>query len=176
MARAAQWLAAQFLHVGLETGDDTLLEWVKKGSSSQDHITGGRKAMEAGFQLSEYWMPGLGGREAWQAHAKHTALVLNQINPHYIRSRPFYPAPGTPMYDSYAKGEWEPLSPCDTLVELKQMIEALDVTSKVCFDHAGNHWTNRNGRLLFSQSYEGYRFPDMKPEVLNLIAEGIASC
>jgi len=164
------------LHVGLETGDDALLKWVKKGSSSQDHITGGKKAMEAGFQLSEYWMPGLGGKEAWQAHAKHTALVLNEINPHYIRSRPFYPAPGTPMYESYAKGEWEPLSTCDTLVELKQMIEALDVTSKVCFDHAGNHWTNRNGRLLFSQSYEGYKFPDMKPAVLNLIAEGIASC
>jgi radical SAM superfamily enzyme YgiQ (UPF0313 family) len=164
------------LHVGLETGDDTLLKRVKKGSTSQDHITGGKKAMEAGFQLSEYWMPGLGGKEAWASHAKNTARVLNEINPHYIRSRPFYPAPGTPMYEAYAKGEWTPLSPCETLVELKHMIEALDVASKVCFDHAGNHWTNRNGRLLLSQSYEGYKFPEMKPAVLKLIEEGIASC
>jgi radical SAM superfamily enzyme YgiQ (UPF0313 family) len=164
------------LHVGLETGDDGLLKWVKKGSSSQDHITGGKKAMEAGFQLSEYWMPGLGGKKAWESHARDTARVLNEINPHFIRSRPFYPAPGTPMYEAYAKGEWAPLSTCETLLELKHMVTALNVTSKVCFDHAGNHWTNRNGRLLFSQSYEGYRFPEMKPAVLELIEEGMASC
>jgi len=163
------------LHVGLETGDDTLLKWVRKGSSSQDHIVGGKKAMAAGFQLSEYWMPGLGGKEGWASHAANTARVLNEINPHYIRSRPFYPAPGTPMYEAYAKGEWVPLSPRETLLELKHMIERLDLTSKVCFDHAGNHWTNRNGRLLFSQSYEGYKFPEMKPTVLELIEEGMAS-
>lgn len=162
------------LHVGLETGDDTLLKWIRKGSSSQDHITGGKKAMEAGFQLSEYWMPGLGGKEAWAAHATQTGRVLNEINPHYIRSRPFYPAPGTPMYEAYTKNEWVPLSPRETLLELKLMVETLEITSKVCFDHAGNHWTNRNGRLLFSQSYEGYKFPDMKPAVLDLIEEGVA--
>jgi radical SAM superfamily enzyme YgiQ (UPF0313 family) len=164
------------LHVGLETGDDKLLKRIKKGASSQDHITGGKRAMEAGFQLSEYWMPGLGGSGMWESHAKETAQVLNEINPHYIRSRPFYPSPGTPIYEECMRGDWPLLSLCETLLELKTMIEALDVTSKVCFDHAGNHWTNRHGRLLFSQSYEGYKFPEKKPVVMDLIEEGIASC
>jgi hypothetical protein len=53
------------------------------------------------------------------------------------------------------------------------MVEELDVTSKICFDHAGNYWRGRNGGLLFTQSYEGYRFPDEKPRVLKLIDEGI---
>ena len=60
--------------------------------------------MAAGFQLSEYWMPGFGRRETmWEAHARHTAEVLNEINPHYIRSRPFFPAPGTPLYTQVRK-------------------------------------------------------------------------
>ena len=161
------------VHVGLETGDDALLKQIKKGVTSEGHIKGGKKAMAAGFQLSEYWMPGLGGIAVWEDHARHTAQVLNEINPHYIRSRPFFPAPGTPLYTQYEDGTFQMLSPNGQLLELKLMIEHLDVTSKVCFDHAGNHWHNRRGGLLFSQSYEGYQFPEEKPLVLALIEEGL---
>jgi len=161
------------LHVGLETGDDALLKKIRKGVSGEEHIDGGRKAIKAGFQLSEYWMPGLGGKEDWENHAKNTALVLNGINPHYIRSRPFSPWPGTPIHDEYEKGTLTLLSPGEVLIELKLLIETLDVNSKVCFDHAGNGWVNRNGHLLFTQSYEGYKFPEEKPRVLELIEEGI---
>jgi radical SAM superfamily enzyme YgiQ (UPF0313 family) len=161
------------LHVGLETGDDALLKKIKKGVTSEGHIKGGKKAMAAGFQLSEYWMPGLGGKDMWEAHAKNTARVLNAINPHYIRSRPFFPSPGSPLFEAQAKGQFRVLSPCEQLVELKLMITELDVTSRVCFDHAGNYWKGGNGGLLFSQSYEGYKFPEQKPRVLELIDEGI---
>ncbi len=161
------------LHVGLETGDKALLNKIKKGITAEGHIKAGKKAMEAGFQLSEYWMPGLGGKQMWEDHARNTARVLNEINPHYIRSRPFYPAPGTPLCQEYDQGEFQPLSPREQLIELKLMVEALDFTARVCFDHAGNHWRAKNGRLLFSQSYEGYQFPQQKPLVLALLEEGI---
>jgi radical SAM superfamily enzyme YgiQ (UPF0313 family) len=161
------------LHVGLETGDDALLKKVKKGVTAAEHIDGGIKAMEAGFQLSEYWMPGLGGKEGWEAHARNTARVLNAINPHYIRSRPFVPSPGTPIFEEFAGGGNRTLTGEEQLEELKVMIEALEVTSKVCFDHAGNYWVDRRGHLLFTQDYEGYRFPDEKSRVLTLIEEGL---
>lgn len=161
------------LHVGLETGDDALLKRVKKGVTGAEHIEGGKKAMEAGFQLSEYWMPGLGGKEGWEAHARNTAKVLKAINPHYIRSRPFVPSPGTPIFEEFSGGGNRILTGEEQLQELKLMIETLEVTSKVCFDHAGNYWQNRKGHLLFTQDYEGYRFPDEKPRVLALIDEGI---
>ncbi|MBN1380528.1 MAG: radical SAM protein [Deltaproteobacteria bacterium] len=161
------------LHVGLETGDDELLKIVKKGVTGQEHIDGGRKAMEAGFQLSEYWMPGLGGKSFWEQHARNTARVLSGMNPHYIRSRPFVPSPGSPIFDSYADKELQLLNGEEQLAELKVMIEELDVTSKVCFDHAGNYWRNKKGYLLFAQDYEGYKFPEQKPKVLSLIEEGL---
>jgi hypothetical protein len=162
------------LHVGLETGDDGLLKRIKKGVTSEGHIRGGKKAVAAGFQLSEYWMPGLGGRAMWEDHARNTARVLNAINPHYIRSRPFFPSPGSPLFEACSSGEFQLLTPWEQLMELKLMISELDVTSKVCFDHAGNCWVGPKGRLLFSQSYEGYQFPHEKPQVLQLIEEGMA--
>ncbi|MDA8138585.1 MAG: radical SAM protein [Desulfobacteraceae bacterium] len=161
------------LHVGLETGDDELLKRVKKGVTAEQHIQAGQKAMAAGFQLSEYWMPGLGGKELWENHAVNTAKVLNQINPHYIRSRPFYTIPGTPMQEAEANGRLQILDAHGQLTELKRMMEELTVTSRVCFDHAGNYWTDRRGNLLFTHSYEGYKFPEEKQKVLDRIQEGL---
>ena len=161
------------LHVGLESGDDTVLNLVRKGSSAKDHVRGGRKALAAGFTLSEYWMPGIGGRALSTGHALNTARVLNDIGPHYIRSRPFHPWPGTPLQAAVARGEVELLTPAEQLRELQQMIGALELEGRVCFDHAANYWQNRRGGLLFSQSYEGYGFPEAKDKVLALITEGL---
>jgi len=163
------------VHIGLETGDDELLEIVHKGVTSAEQIEGGQKAVAAGFQVSEYWMPDLGGRERWRNHAQNTARVLSAINPHYIRSRPFVPRPGTPIFEDYEQGRLHLSSPHERLEELECMIGALDVTSKICFDHAMNAWTDRRGGLLFRQDYEGYKFPEEKPLVLERIREGLAA-
>ncbi|MCP3873514.1 MAG: radical SAM protein [Desulfobacteraceae bacterium] len=160
------------IHIGLETGDAALLKKIKKGATPEDHINGGLKAMTAGFQVSEYWMPGLGGRALSNNHSKHTALVLNKINPHYIRSRPFTPRPGT-LFFKKSGNDLDRQTPKEQLVEIKRMLETLDVTSKICFDHAGNHWTTPNGRLLLNQSYEGYTFPEEKEKLINRIESGI---
>ena len=113
-------------------------------------------------------------RAAWQAHAVNTARVLNAIDPHYIRSRPFRTMPGTPMAEAMANGDFEMLTPTEQLQELRLTIQQLEVTGRVCFDHMGNYWRNPQGRLLFSHSYEGYPFPDAKQQVLDLIDDGLA--
>lgn len=161
------------LHIGLETGDAALLKKIKKGATPEDHVKGGQKAMKAGFQVSEYWMPGLGGRTLSKDHALNTAQVLNQINPHYIRSRPFTPRPGTSLYEKASRNELEQMTPEEQLLEIRKTLEPLNITSRVCFDHAGNYWTAPDGRLLLSQSYEGYQFPQEKENLLGLIEKGI---
>jgi radical SAM superfamily enzyme YgiQ (UPF0313 family) len=160
------------LHVGLES-DDELLEHIDKGVTAEQHIIAGRKAKEAGFEFSAYVMPGLGGRTKSEQHAKNTARVLNEINPHYIRLRPFVPRPNTPLFDEYERGELQISSPHERLRELKTMIEALTVTSRVCFDHMMNGWRKESGELLFTQDDEGYKFPEEKRMVLELIEEGL---
>jgi len=162
------------LHVGLESGNDEVLAVIRKGVTSAELIEGGKKAMEAGFQLSEYWMPGLAGMELWRQHAEDTARVLTAINPHYIRSRPFVPSSRTPIYAELEQGRLKVSSRHERLEELRVTIEGLEVTSRVCFDHMMNSWKNRHGGLLFHQDYEGYKFPEEKKRVLELIQEGLA--
>jgi len=114
---------------------------VQKGATAEEMVLGGRKAIEAGFELSEYVMPGLGGRERWEQHTLGTARVLNDINPHFIRLRTFGVAPGTPLEEKYRRGEFTMQSTEGLLIEVRALIEALDVTSDfVVSDHVMNRY------------------------------------
>ena len=62
----------------------------------------------------------------------------------------------------------------ERLEELRVMIEMLNVTGRICFDHNMNSWTGRNGGMLFQMDYDGYKFPEEKPHVLELIREGLS--
>ncbi len=163
------------LHVGLETGDDELLSYVDKGVTAEEHIAAGRKAIAAGFELSVYVMPGLGGKSRWVQHARNTARVLSAINPHFIRLRPFVPRLNTPMLEAYQRQEYELSSPHERLEEIKLMIENLEVTSRVCFDHNLNtsYWVGDRLIPLMRQDYNGYKFPEEKEAVLELINKGL---
>ncbi len=163
------------LHIGLETGDDELLRIIDKGVTAEEHILAGKKALEAGFQLSEYVMPGLGGRKMSEQHARNTARVLNEINPHFIRFRPFIPSSHTPLLESYRRGEFELTSPHERLREIRLFIDNLEVSSGVCFDHNLNpSYRTENGLTpLLKQDYDGYKFPGEKAAVLELIDKGL---
>ncbi|MDD5095669.1 MAG: radical SAM protein [Dehalococcoidia bacterium] len=161
------------LHVGLESGDDEVLKYVDKGVTAEEHIAAGKKAKEAGFQISAYVMPDLGGRKMSDQHARNTARVLSEINPDYIRLRPFIPNIRTPLGIEYQKGNFDLSSPHERLRELRMMTGDLYVTSHVCFDHFMNSWRTESGGVLFKQDYEGYQFPEEKPRVLELIEEGL---
>ncbi len=163
------------LYVGLETGDDELLKYVDKGVTAAEHIEAGRKALRAGFDLSECIMPGLGGRNMWEQHARNTATVLNHINPQYIGLSPFVPVDQTPLLDAYRSGEFQLTSPHERLREIRLMLESLQVTSRVCFTHPFNASYRSGNRLvpLMKQDYGGYKFPEDKEVVLELIDKGL---
>ena len=126
------------LHVGLETGDPDLLMEIKKGATPEEMIEAGRKAKQAGFEYSLYVLLGIGGEEKWESHAKGTAEVLNQIDPHFIRVRTFIPQPGSPLYDAMMEGRFRSASPETILKENKLLLEGLQVTSQFLSDHISN--------------------------------------
>jgi len=147
------------VHIGLESGSDKVLKLMKKGVTSEGHIKGGRNLIEAGMELSEYYMPGLGGRALWRDHALETARVLNAINPHFIRLRTLHVSPALPMYQLIEAGEYELRTPDETVEEIRLMIENLDgITSYLASDHIGNMLQDVEGRL-----------PEDKPRMLEAI-------
>jgi len=161
------------LHVGLESGDDKVLNLVNKGVTLEEHIEGGKKAKEAGFELSEYVMPGLGGKRLSEEHALRTAKALNQIDPDYIRMRPLSVYPETGLHQKIGRGEFKLNPPNERLEEIKIMVENLEVSSKICFDHSWNSWRDKDGNLLFDMDYEGYKLPEERDRILQLVKEGL---
>ncbi len=150
------------LHLGLESGDDDILERVKKGANSEQMITAGLRVKEAGFELSEYVMPGLGGREGSQQHVEGTARVLNAVDPHYTRVRSLILAPGTPLHQEYEAGRFQAMSLLDVTHEIRALVERLEITGRLCFDHFSNP-------PFLRMDWEGYKFPEEKEEVLSTI-------
>ncbi len=128
------------IHTGMETGYDPLLEEIKKGTSAEQQIRAGLKVRQAGIELSEYIMVGLGGYKWTKEHALESARVLNAINPDFIRLRTFVPTQGSILAEKYCAGELKLLEPHDALKEIRLLVENLNVESFLASDHYLNFW------------------------------------
>jgi len=136
------------IHIGLETGYDPLLQYVKKGVTAQQHIEAGKKVKESGISLSEYVILGLGGKGMWREHAMETAKVLNQINPDFIRVRTLKVLKTMLLYQKIEKGEFIPLNDDEMVEEERLLIEHLEgITSTFVSDHILNLLEEVEGTL-----------------------------
>lgn len=127
------------IHIGLESGSDTVLAFVQKGTTAAQHIEAGKKVIQAGMTLSEYIMPGLGGKTWWREHATETARVLNEIDPHFIRLRSLRIPQHVPLYADLQAERFIALSDDETVVEIRLLIESLHPTrSHLTSDHIMN--------------------------------------
>jgi hypothetical protein len=104
---------------------------------------------------------GIGGEEKWEQHAKGTAEVLNQINPHFIRVRTFIPQPQSPLFEAVRRGDFKPPSPETILKETKLLLKELQVTSQFLSDHISN-LLPLNGKL-----------PEEKERMILIIEEAL---
>ena len=149
------------IHIGLETGYNPLLKLMKKGVTGIQHIEAGQKAIQAGMELSEYVMPGLGGQEMWKEHAKETAKVLNKINPHFIRLRSLRVPSRVPLYEKLEDGSFTMQTDDMLAEEIRLFIDTLDgITSTVTSDHMMNLLEEVSGT-----------FPNDKEKMLDAIRQ-----
>jgi radical SAM superfamily enzyme YgiQ (UPF0313 family) len=146
------------LHIGLESGCDEVLKEMKKGVSGEEHIIAGKKIREAGISLSEYYMPGLGGRKYSEKHAIDSAYVLNEINPDFIRIRSLVPRQGSPLHERVQTGEFELLSEDEVISEIGLFVENLKCSSYLASDQMCNLLWEIEGQL-----------PKDKPTIIKII-------
>ena len=123
------------LHIGLESGSDEVLKMVSKGVTKATHIKAGRKVKRSGIELSEYIMPGLGGRALSAAHATETADALNQINADFIRIRTLALPTTVPLYADYAAGRFEKSGDVEMAAELLALLEMLEGIDSLSLIH-----------------------------------------
>jgi radical SAM superfamily enzyme YgiQ (UPF0313 family) len=136
------------IHIGMESGANQVLQMVRKGTTRRMHILAGQKVKRAGMELSEYYMPGLGGRQWLELNALDTATALNEINPDFIRLRTLAIPPDAPLYEDYRANRF--VKPTDLMMaqELLLFLESLTgITSTIKSDHILNLLPEVDGKL-----------------------------
>ena len=135
------------IHIGMESGYDPVLEFLDKGVNAADHIAAGKNVVASGISLSEYVMPGVGGKKWWREHARETARVLNEINPDFIRLRTLTVQPRMLLYQDVLSGEFVRLTDEEIVDEIKLFLENLECSSQIVSDHITNLLPEVEGKL-----------------------------
>lgn len=128
--------------VGLESGDQEVLELINKGVAVEDQIEAVVKANRAGIQTSVTVILGLGGKKLSAQHAVNTGKAATKMNPSFFAALTLMVVPGTVLHGMIKKGEFELVTdPLDVLKEVELMIKNIDAPGPVVFrtNHASNY-------------------------------------
>jgi radical SAM superfamily enzyme YgiQ (UPF0313 family) len=151
-------LGLKIAYLGVETGDEELLQKIRKGATYAQIVEAGRKLKQAGITTSVTVILGLGGVEGSENHAVKTAKILSDIDPDFAGALTIMLVPGTPLYQDWKGGKFSLISPFQSLAELKLIIQNSNFTN--CFftaNHASNYLSIKA------------RLPEQKIEVIKLI-------
>lgn len=138
------------LYLGLETGDQKLLDLVNKRETVDAMVTAVRLAQDCGFKCSVMALLGLAGKNGSASHAQQTAAALNRMQPRLLSFLRFIEVPGVSMFPGY-----EAVTEYEAVRELRQMLAALELERTV---FRANHSSN-------PAPLEG-RFPQDKQKLL----------
>lgn len=118
----------QALHIGVESGSDSILEARNKGVTSSQIIQALKRLDAAGIDYYLTVIPGLGGQSFSRLHAIETARMLNQVRPRNIWCLKLKLWEDTPLYREAAAGTFDEMTPEEILKEERLLIENLTVT------------------------------------------------
>ncbi|HUW94471.1 MAG TPA: radical SAM protein [Anaerolineae bacterium] len=128
------------IYLGMESGNEAVLELAKKGVTAQEMVDGVRKAQDAGLTVSVIAILGLGGVERWREHAVDTGRIVGAMDPAYFSLLTLMVVPGTELHRMVSAGEFVVPEPLEMLREVRVTIEHIEGVSNCVF--RTNHATN----------------------------------
>ena len=118
------------LVIGLESGDDEVLERINKGYDSRQAEEYLSKLNMAGINYSLIYIAGLAGHgeENWNRNALNTAELINKIHPTGLCLTMLYLNEGIPLYDEDLKnGDFTEAKMLEILKEFKLLLENINI-------------------------------------------------
>jgi len=133
-------MGLDLFYVGCESGDDLVLERVKKGENFESSLAALRKIKEAGVRSSVMILNGMGGKKYSEQHARNSALLMNEAQPEYLATLVVSFPQGTETYEAGFEGEFEALDQQGLFQEMFWLLDTLEL-EKTIFrsDHASNY-------------------------------------
>jgi radical SAM superfamily enzyme YgiQ (UPF0313 family) len=143
------------IHTGMESGSEKVLKMIKKGITPEDISEAGAKVVASGISLSEYIMPGVGGRLLSEEHARETARLLNLVKPDFIRVRTFALPPQSPMKKMVDEGTFVPMNDEEIVAEIRLLVSCLHEIHSYfsCGDYSPNLLMQVDGYLSEKKAY-----------------------
>ena len=114
------------VYVGIECGNDDVLEFMKKDHNSKEAYRELSRLKQSGIAYSAHIMTGLAGEGRGLESAENTARFLNQTHPKKIINTAIFLSKRAPLYREIEAGRWKPSSHLENLREERRLIELLD--------------------------------------------------
>lgn len=115
------------LHIGVESGSDSILAARRKGVTSQQMLEAFRKLDIARIDYYITVILGLGGLQYSKLHAIETARLLNKAHPKNIWCLKLTLFEGTPLYKEWQRGDFRQMTPTEVLQEMILLLGNLTV-------------------------------------------------
>ena len=134
-------LGLSMIYMGVESGDDEVLEDINKGVSSQDLIKAAKRVKDANILLSVTVIAGIGGTKKSKSHAIKTGEIISSMIPDYLGVLTLMVEEETILYNKILNKEFELLNDKEILNEIRLLMEHIDVKDPVVFrcNHASNY-------------------------------------
>ncbi|MBW7469916.1 radical SAM protein [Marinobacter sp. F4218] len=130
----------EILYVGMESGDDEILNRVNKGESWESTRSALLKIREAGLTSSVMVLNGLGGESLSRQHAINTATLCNETQPDFLSTLVVSFPQGEERFRAGFGDDFVPLSQQGLFEEIKLFLEHLELERTVFrSDHASNY-------------------------------------
>lgn len=113
--------------IGVETGDNAALEFMRKGYSAEDIFTRCRKLDNAGIEYNFFYLTGVSGFGNGAAGAEKSAGLFNRLNPKIVGASMLTVYPNSDLYGEILRGNWREETEREKLLELRRLIEKLEI-------------------------------------------------
>ena len=134
-------LGLSMIYMGVESGNDEVLNDINKGVSSEDLIKAAKRVKDANILLSVTVIAGIGGAEKSESHAIKTGEIISSMIPNYLGVLTLMVEKETTLHNKIINKEFELLNDKEVLDEIKLLIENIDIKESVVFrcNHASNY-------------------------------------
>lgn len=127
------------IYVGIESGDNKVLEIVNKGETFKSIVEGLNKSKIAGINSSVMIINGLGGKEFTNQHAINSAKILNETQPKYASTLVLTAYKGLEHLKSRLSVNFQDLELYELIQEMRLFLEHTNLHETIFrSDHASN--------------------------------------
>ncbi|MDE5897355.1 MAG: radical SAM protein, partial [Clostridia bacterium] len=113
--------------IGVETGDDDALAFMRKGYTSADILKQCRKLDEAGIEYNFFYLTGIYGKGKSKQGVRNTLKIFNKLHPKIVGASMLTVYPASDLYGDMQNGNWTEESETEKYEELKMLISGLTV-------------------------------------------------